>query len=78
MTVKELIEQLQTLDPDLHVFVRGYEGGYDYAGPVTDPNEFALDFHDEWYYGKHETAHETADYYGVEEGYYKIVKGVVL
>ena len=62
MTVKELIEQLQTLDPDLHVFVRGYEGGYDYAGPVTDPNEFALDFHDEWYYGNH----EVADYSGVE------------
>ena len=41
MTVKELIEQLQTLDPDLHVFVRGYEGGYDYAGPITPPNDFA-------------------------------------
>lgn len=74
MTVKELIEQLQTLDPDLYVFVRGYEGGYDYAGPVTNPSEFALDFHDEWYYGNH----ETADYYGVEDGNYKIVKGVVL
>ena len=74
MTVKELIEQLQTLDPDLHVFVRGYEGGYDYAGPVTDPNEFALDFHDEWYYGNH----EVADYSGVEEGNYTIVKGIIL
>ena len=29
MTVKELIEQLQTLDPDLHVFTNGYEGGYE-------------------------------------------------
>jgi hypothetical protein len=74
MTVKELIEQLQQLDPDLHVFVRGYEGGYDYAGPITPPNKFALNFHNEWYYGDH----EVADYYGVEEGNYTIVKGVVL
>ncbi len=29
MTVKELIEQLIQLDPDLHVFTQGYEGGYD-------------------------------------------------
>jgi hypothetical protein len=31
MTVKELIEQLQQLDPDLRVFTRGYEGGYEDA-----------------------------------------------
>jgi hypothetical protein len=29
MIVKELIEQLQQLDPELLVFVDGYEGGYD-------------------------------------------------
>ena len=74
MTVKELIEQLQQLDPDLHVFVRGYEGGYDYAGPIVEGKEFALDFHKEWYYGDH----EVSDYPGVEEGNYTIVKGVVL
>ena len=28
MTIKELIQQLQQLDPDLHVFTNGYEGGY--------------------------------------------------
>ena len=74
MTIRELIEQLQQLDPELHVFVRGYEGGYNDAGPATPPNSFALDFHDEWYYGKH----EVADYPGVEEGNYTIVKGIVL
>ena len=41
MKVGELIEQLQQLDPELHVFVRGYEGGYDDAGPATPPNDFA-------------------------------------
>ena len=74
MTVKELIAQLQTLDPDLHVFVRGYEGGYDYAGPIVEGKEFALDFHKEWYYGDH----EVSDYPGVEEGNYTIVKGIIL
>jgi hypothetical protein len=27
MTVKQLIEHLQTLDPELYVFKPGYEGG---------------------------------------------------
>jgi hypothetical protein len=74
MTVKELIEQLQQLDPDLHVFVRGYEGGYDDAGPIVEDKEFALDFHKEWYYGDH----EVSDYPGVEDGNYTIVKGIIL
>jgi hypothetical protein len=74
MTVKELIEQLQQLDPELRVFVRGYEGGYDDAGPITPPNDFALNFHDEWYYGDH----EVADYYDLDPNKYTIVKGVIL
>jgi hypothetical protein len=74
MTVKELIEQLQQLDPELRVFVRGYEGGYDDAGPITPPNDFALNFHDEWYYGDH----EVADYYNLDPNKYTIVKGVIL
>ena len=48
MTVKELIEQLQTLDPDLHVFVQGYEGGYDDVGPISNVIDIALDVHTEW------------------------------
>jgi hypothetical protein len=28
MTIKELIEQLQQLDPDIRVMTSGYEGGY--------------------------------------------------
>ena len=74
MTVKELIEKLQTLDPNLRVFVSGYEGGYNDAGPISSVKEIALDFHDEWYYGNH----EDADYSGVREGNYIIVKGVIL
>ena len=58
-------------------FPRDYdisEGGYNDAGPIIEDKEFALDFHKEWYYGDH----EIADYPGVEEGNYTIVKGIIL
>jgi hypothetical protein len=76
MTVKELIEQLQQLDPDLHVFVSGYEGGYNDAGPIGPVMEIALDVHKEWYYGKHEEA-DTA-YYVPDKSKHTIVKGIIL
>ena len=74
MTVKELIEQLQTLDPDLHVFVQGYEGGYNDLVSIGSAREIALDYHDQWYYGKH----EDADYDDKIKENYTIVKGIVL
>lgn len=75
MTVKELIEQLQQLDPDLHVFTAGYEGGYNdvYIG---NEMEIALDVHEEWYYGKHEDA--STEYHVPDKSKFKIVKGVIL
>jgi hypothetical protein len=75
MTVKELIEQLQQLDPDLHVFTSGYEGGYNdvYIG---NKMEIALDVHEEWYYGKHEDA--STEYHVPDKSKYKIVKGIIL
>jgi hypothetical protein len=75
MTVKELIEQLQQLDPNLHVFTAGYEGGYNdvYVG---EEMEIALDVHEEWYYGKHEDA--STEYHVPDKSKYKIVKGIVL
>jgi len=72
MTVKELIEQLQTLDPDLHVFTPGYEGGYEDVVSVGNIVEVALNYHDEWYYGPHVEAEEEH-----KDGY-TIVKGVIL
>jgi hypothetical protein len=56
MKVKELIEKLQAFDPELEVFVDGYEGGYDTPQlPFQSPMK--LNVHtdeNEWYYGKHE------------------------
>jgi hypothetical protein len=53
MKVKELIEHLQTLDPEIDVFVEGYEGGYD-PPVVSEVKTFKLNVHHEWYYGSHE------------------------
>jgi len=53
MKVKELIEKLSQLDPELMVVRSGYEGGVD---EVTDYGlcDIELNVNDEWYYGKHE------------------------
>ena len=54
MKIKELIEKLQELNPDLEVFTVGYEGGYNIAGLREGDDEFVMDVNEEWYYGKHE------------------------
>ena len=54
MTVKELIEQLQTQDQDSRVFVRGYEAGYDDVNSVKTA-QIVLNVNSVWYYGKHNT-----------------------
>ena len=74
MTVKELISELEKLDSDLHVFVRGYEGGVDYA-MIRQSCQYALNYNDESYYGDHEEI-----YNGDIDGYagYEIVKGIQL
>jgi hypothetical protein len=71
MKVKELIEKLQQLDPELHVFVDGYEGGYDDVG-ISEVKNIALDVHEEWYYGKHDNFDEDRHIYNT------VVKGVIL
>lgn len=65
MTVKELIEQLQTLDPELRVFTRGYEGGYEDAEAPATIREFKLNYYGAWYYGPHEVVEESGDVKGI-------------
>jgi hypothetical protein len=71
MIVKELIEQLQQLDPELHVFVDGYEGGYDDI-TISEIKEIALNIHEEWYYGKHDNADNSKSIDTI------VVKGIIL
>jgi hypothetical protein len=73
MTVKELIEQLQTLHPDLLVFTKGYEGGCDKLTSIGGIRDIALDYHTEWYYGKHESVENIWTHIENE-----IVKGIIL
>jgi hypothetical protein len=53
MKVKELIEELKKLDPELHVFTFGYEGGVNDVS-ISEEQEFILNYNTEWYYGTHE------------------------
>jgi hypothetical protein len=79
MTVKELIEQLNQLDPELDVYVPGYEGGFDDVNTLSRimvcKNFYYRD--DDWYYGKHEDINyvnkSAADISG-----YNIATGIVI
>ena len=53
MKVKELIEKLSQLDPELMVVRSGYEGGVNEIKKYKLCN-IELNVNDEWYYGKHE------------------------
>jgi hypothetical protein len=79
MTIKELIETLSTLDPNLRVVTLGYEGGYDdIEWPVgkDSPNviNLALHVNPAWYYGNHERVSEDHQY-GAD---IEVVKAIVL
>jgi hypothetical protein len=65
MNVKELIEKLQTLDPELMVVRDGYEGGVDEVS-YADVETIALNVNEKWYYGKHETLCDYDEYEGKE------------
>lgn len=54
MTVSEMIEELSKLDPNLKVFSKGYEGGYEDASVISNPRQFTLHVNTAWYYGPHE------------------------
>jgi hypothetical protein len=64
MTVKELIAHLQTLDPELRVFTKGYEGGFEDAHFNGAVRNFILDYHKQWWNGPHDE-HERGDTKGI-------------
>ena len=57
MKVKELIEKLSQLDPELMVVVAGYEGGVDEIKKYK-LCDIELNVNDDWYYGKHEVLYK--------------------
>jgi len=77
MTVQELIDRLQQLDPMAEVYVNGYEGGYDDIANL-EATMVCRDFYTEyWYYGNHEEYNEVRK--GPSNPYdYTIRNGIVL
>jgi hypothetical protein len=71
MTVKELIEQLQQLDPELHVFVDGYEGGYEDV-VISEIKDIALNVNNDWWYGVNDNYDE------IKHITNTVVKGIIL
>jgi len=65
MKVKELIEKLQELDPEMEVMRHGYEGGVENV-TLLDIVTVALKVHPQWYYGSHETVDKDDEYPGHE------------
>lgn len=57
MKVKDLIEHLKLIDPELMVVRAGYEGGVTEIDHVTIIR-VALNVNEEWYYGEHEQIDE--------------------
>jgi hypothetical protein len=66
MKVKELIEKLQGLDPELMVVRPGYEGGLTEI-QYTTLSTVALNFNTEWYYGEHEEIGDAEKYVGYQQ-----------
>ncbi len=64
MTIKELKKILQDYDESLHVFIRGYEDGYDDAEKIFLAR-MKRDVNKEWYLGKHEMNNEDYDCEGI-------------
>lgn len=56
MKIGELIKELQSLDPELNVFVSGYEGGYDDIIFNNTIRDIVLNYYDDskWWMGAHE------------------------
>ena len=61
MTVQQLIEILQTKDPELRVFVPGYEGGLNDISNDLEIVNVLLDKNIEWYYGQHDQVTKPTD-----------------
>lgn len=54
MKISQLVEALSKLDPDLEVFIPGYEGGWENISENIEVSSFVKDANIEWYYGPHQ------------------------
>jgi len=66
MKVKKLIEKLQAFDPEMMVVRPGYKGGLTEIN-LTTVCTIALNFNEEWYYGRHEEIDDPQKYVGYQQ-----------
>ena len=75
MKVKDLIQELQKLDPETLVVVAGYEGGVDEVKSLTQ-YKIELDAHKGWaFFGNHCALEDIEDRYSLSS---TVVDGVKL
>jgi hypothetical protein len=75
MKVKDLIQELQKLDPELLVVVAGYEGGVDEVKNITQ-YKIELDSYKDWaFFGNHAALEDIEDRYSLSS---TVVDGVKL
>jgi len=75
MKVKDLIQELQKLDPETLVVVAGYEGGVDEVKNITQ-YKIELDAHKGWaFFGDHAALEDIEDRYSLSS---TVVDGVKL
>jgi hypothetical protein len=76
MTVKELIDKLSQLDPNLQIFINGYEGGYKDVKDISNVEEIALNVHKFEWMGPHELVKNK--FYVKDKSKYEILKGIII
>ena len=78
MKIKQLLEKLNGLDPELEIYLKGYEGGVVELRTVAEV-EVAKNYNVDWWYGPHEVIRYNGDLLVENKDTFKnIEKGVYL
>jgi len=78
LKIKQLLEKLNGLDPELEIYLKGYEGGVVELRTVAEV-EVAKNYNVDWWYGPHEVIRYNGDLLVEDKDIFKnIEKGVYL
>jgi len=78
LKIKQLLEKLNGLDPELEIYLKGYEGGVVELRTVAEV-EVAKNYNVDWWYGPHEVIRYNGDLLVENKDTFKnIEKGVYL
>ena len=78
MKIKQLLEKLNGLDPELEIYLKGYEGGAIELKTVAEV-EVSKNYNVDWWYGPHEVIRYNGGLLVEDKDIFKnIEKGVYL